>query len=286
MGNKFGGFSYIYNAVKHDIPFVESIESVIDVVDQFVLTECFSEDETWELCQELQAKYPKKVKLVRNDWVVDFREISTLANWTILNFDSDIKYVMELQSDEVIHEKDLEILRVLPDRLESEGKSAARWNYLHFVCNSSTTFPFCYSSLVRIVERRTPWRVIGDGVQFAYGGDQQIPEEMIINTDIEVFHYGKMKDPTKGQAKELSFQNLFRDLGFPDKRSVEMQEKLNGKCDYLYLFRDHVVNKTINKFEGTHPRVMQKRLEEFRSNGFEQFVSMMEDGLKIEFGDK
>lgn len=279
--HKLAGFSYIYNGTKFDIPFVESIKSVIDIVDQFVLTECYSEDDTWERCLELQKEYPTKITLLRKEWVTHFTQISNLANWTATHVREDIKFVFQLQSDEVVHEKDLEELKLLPERLLHENKTAARWKYIHFLGGPSITFPFCYSDLVRVIKRGENWQVIGDGVQFAKEGSR-IPEDEVINTGIEVFHYGKMKSPEKGFQKEVSFQNLFTDLGFPDPKMKTMQENLNKDyCDYVYLFKDHIVNKTIHKFDKTHPKVMGEYLLQFKNSGYEQLCSAVEKELNI-----
>lgn len=282
MNNKLAGFSYIYNAVKFDIPFIESIKSVIDVVDQFVLTVCESEDNTKEIAEDLFLQYPKKIKLVYSDWVKHFTEISKLANFTTLYIDEDISYMFQLQSDEVIHENSLEELVHCPERMRETRKTAASWKYHHFLGGPEITFPFCYTSAVRIAQRDQNWHVIGDGVQLAYPGDR-IPGNLVLDTNIEVFHYGKMKDPLKGFQKEVSFQNLFVDIGFPDPKMKVMLDTLGKEhCDYVYLFRDHVINKTISKFTGTHPVAMKERLEKFKALGYEQLVSAVEQSLKIE----
>lgn len=281
-GHKLAGFSYIYNGVKFDIPFIQSIESVIDVVDEFVLAECYSEDETWELCQQLSFKYPNKIKLVRHAWVKHYSELRNLANWASHQTSADISYIMELQSDECIHEKDLEELSLLPEKMSELHKDAARWKYLHFLGGPTITFPFCYDVAVRVVKKNTPWVVIGDGVQFAFGG-RWLPDPHIITSNIEVFHYGKMKAPDKGHRKEVAFQNLFTDIGFPDPKMEEMVDKLGKEyCDYVYLFRDHFINKTIRRYEGVHPKVMLPYIEAFKSAGFEQLVSQVERSLKAE----
>lgn len=279
--NSLAGFSYIYNGNKFDIPFVESVESVIDVVDQFILTECYSEDDTWDRCLELQSKYPSKITLLRREWVKHFSEISILANWTMLHAKDNIKFLFQLQSDEVIHEDSLEELNYLPYLLKRSNRSAAGWKYTHFLGGPSITFPFCYSELVRVVERGNNWKVIGDGVQFARDG-VYIREEEVINTNIQVFHYGKMKSPEKGFQKEISFQNLFTDIGFPDPKMKVMKDTLNKDyCDYIYLFKDHIVNKTIEIFKGSHPKVMEQYLLQFKNSGYEQLFSAIEKEVGI-----
>ncbi len=281
MKTNLAGFSYIYNGIAFDIPFVESIKSVIDVVDQFVLTECYSKDMTWEVCLQLRDEYPDKIKLLRREWVKHYTEISYLANWTASHIDENIDYCMQLQSDEVIHEKDLDLLRRSPSLMNLNNKTASSWQYQHFIGNPETVFPFCYSELVRIVRRGENWEIIGDGVQFNKFG-KMIPENEVLKTDIEVFHYGKMKDPRKGYKKEVDFQNLFKDIGFPDPRMAEMKEKLGEEyCDYVYLFESNVVDNKIREFKGTHPLVMQKYLQKFNDEGYAQFVSRMKENLEL-----
>jgi len=279
-----GAFTAIYNAEKFDIPFVESVESVIDIVKQFVLVECFSEDNTFSMCQDLQNRYPDKIKLVRRPWILHFTELAS-----VFNFAKDFlttTHAYELQSDEVVHHDSLDELRMLPERMLLEHKTGARVHFTHFLQSPSVTFPFCYETLVRVVQQNTPWRTIGDAVQQAYQ-DSYIPEEKVLDTTIQVYHYGKaLKSPEKGFAKEVAFMENFRDLGFPDPKMKEMKAKIGERCDYLYLFRDHVVNKTIKKFTGTHPHSMAARIAAFKDAGYEQFVSEMENSLRINFEEK
>jgi hypothetical protein len=281
MPSNLAGFSYIYNAVNFDIPFVESIKSVIDVVDEFVLTECYSQDATWEMCLQLKSKYPDKITLLRHPWVKHFTEIQDLANWTMGHIDQQIKYAMELQSDEVVHEKDLDKLVKVTEEMAICGKHAARWNYQHFLASPEVVFPFIYSSVIRIADRTSNWLITGDGVQFAID-KLYIVEDDVLSTDIEIFHYGKMKEPTKAWAKEWDFQNLFKDIGFPDPHMLEMKDKLGKEyCDYPFLFEETIKKGVISRFNGTHPAVMQERIKEFKDMGWEQFQSKVIEGLKL-----
>jgi len=282
MRPTLGAFTIIYNADKYDIPIVESVESVIDVVDQFSIVECYSEDDTFAICQDLQKKYPEKIKLLRRPWVMHFTELASVFNLAKDQLTTDVVY--ELQADEAVGDESVEELRNLPERMLREKKTAARVHFIHFL-TVSTVFPFCYETVIRVARQNTPWNTIGDGVQLAYP-DSYVPEDKVLDTGIKVYHYGKaLKSPEKGFDKELAFMNKFLDLGFPDPKMKEMSEKIGERCDYLYLFRDHIVNKTIKKFTGVHPRSMQKRIADFKDAGYEQLVSEMEAGLKIAFDE-
>jgi hypothetical protein len=270
---------------KYDYPFEESIRSVIGAVDQFVICECKSEDDTLAIAERLQREFPDKIKIVQRSWVMDFREISAVANFALAQLTTD--YAFQIQADEVMHEDSLQELIDLTLAMDLAGTRAARVHYTHFMANYETTFPFCYETLVRIVRKDSPWKIIGDGVQFAISTPQGeiVPEDDILNTNIQIFHYGKVKDPTKGWQKEWDFQQLYTDIGFPDPKMKEMERVLGSqKCDYVFLFEDHVRKGTIKRFDGTHPAVMAKRIAEFKAGGYEQFISMVKQDLEIKHG--
>jgi hypothetical protein len=286
MKPTLGAFTYVYNMVAYDYPFVESVQSVIDVVDEFVICECNSTDETMKIVEVLRSLYPEKIKVVHRNWVQHFTDIQNVANFASSHLTTD--YMFQLQADEVVHEDSLPALLATVAELHAIGarKSAARVHYTHFMANYETTFPFCYETLVRIVRRGSPWKIIGDGVQFAFN-DQYVPNVYVLDgPPIEVFHYGKVKDPVKGWQKEWDFQQLYVDIGFPDPKMQEMLQVLgHPEVDYVYLFADHVKNGTIKKFEGTHPAVMHARITAFKDGGFEQFVSRVKADLAIRHGE-
>jgi hypothetical protein len=203
--------------------------------------------------------------------------------------DDDIEWAYQIQADEVLHENSIPILRSAPLGMVANNKSAARVHFIHFMANYETTFPFCYDALVRVASRRKMWEIIGDGVQFAKhsAGCDAIPEEEVLDTVIQVFHYGKVKEAEKGFRKEWEFQQLYKDIGFPDPKMMEMV-KTTGKeaCDYVYLFEDHVRKGTIKKFTGVHPLVMKDRIAAFKAGGYEQFVSQVKENVKITFGEQ
>jgi len=285
---KLGAFTYWYNMTVFDYPAEESVRSVIPAVDQFVICECRSQDNTLDIAKKLQSEFPDKIKIVRRNWVTHFTQIASVANFAMDALNDDIDFAYQIQADEVLHEDSIEELTSMPNMLTEAKKTAARVKYVHFMANYQTTFPFCYDTLVRIASRKHSWEIIGDGVQFAKhsAGRDDIPEEEVLNTEIQVFHYGKVKDAEKGWQKEHDFMELYRDIGFPDPKVAEMEAKLGKKfCDYIYLFEDHVKNGTIKKFTGVHPFVMKDRIAAFKAGGYEQFVSEMEANVKIAFKD-
>jgi hypothetical protein len=278
LPNTLGIYQFIRNGVYYDYPFEESIESMIPIADQIVICECYSDkDDTWDRLVKIREKYPK-ITLVRSDWVSRFDGLSNIGNYasTFLN----TEWMWQVQSDEVIHEKNYpDLQRLLKSDTLPKDITALRTKYMHFLCNYETEFDFCYKTIIRIARKGYGWKLHGDACQLDRTGFSQ---KEVLDTDIEVFHYGKVHSGGVGWQKEWDFQQLFKDIGFPDPKMMEMKEKFGEEfCDYVYLFESSIREGKVRKFEGTHPKVMENRIKLFKDNGWEQFVSRMKEGLKI-----
>jgi hypothetical protein len=274
-----GVYQFIRNGVIYDYPFLESLESVVPIADQIVVCECESEDNTLELLQQFQEKYKDKVTIVRHSWARHFTELSVIGNYAALFLDTDFKW--HVQSDEVIHENQYNNIKAWIKLVEKHNLNvtALTTKYIHFVCNYETTFPFVYDEIIRIHRRGSNWMLVGDACQLAGGSEREV-----LHTDITVYHYGKVHSGEKGWKKEWDFQQLFKDIGFPDPKMLEMKEKLGKEyCDYLFLFEKDIIENKIKKFTGTHPKVMHKRIKEFKDNNYEQFVSKIKENLRIQY---
>ena len=67
--------------------------------------------------------------------------------------------------------------------------------------------------------------------------------------DAVIYHYGWVKIPEIQQAKQKYFNKLWHDDEWIDKNVPRVEE-----FDYSQI-------DSLSKFEGTHPRVMQKRID-------------------------
>jgi len=276
MNNLLGIYCFIRNGIKFDYPFIESIESAVPIADQIVINECDSEDNTLEELQKLKEKYPKKIKIIRSDWVTHHSQLSTRGNECIPWLTT--KWHWQLQADEVLHEKDYDLIRKTlidtPDHID-----AYKVHFYHFMANYETEFDFCYTKAARIARKGTNWWLTGDAAEIAGGPPHRLfdfPEEM------RVFHYGKVKDGKTGWAKEWNFTNLYKDLGFPDPKMMEMKEKFGEEyCDYIYVFEGAIRRGEVRRFTGTHPKVMEERISNFKMGGYEQLISRSNDELDL-----
>jgi glycosyltransferase involved in cell wall biosynthesis len=276
-----GFYQFLYNGEKYDYPWRESLESVYPVADEIVVAECHSTDDTWEKLQEFASTRPK-IRLIRHDWVTHFSELSKIGNACVPEMSSE--WVTQIQADEVLHENSypfFEQLKTTPAsefrNLQGRIATAFRTHYTHFLANYETEFDFCYQSLIRIAKRGSGWWLHGDACQLDGGN-----KNLVIDSPVQVFHYGKVHEGHTGFEKEWDFQALFKDIGFPDPKMLEMKEKLGESyCDYLYLFKEQIAKGTVRRFTGTHPAVMKDRIARFKEGGWEQVQSRMDEALKL-----
>lgn len=266
-------YQFLRNGEEYAYPWRESLLSAYPVADEIVVAECFSSDATWKELQEFASDKPK-IKLLRHRWVTNFKELAHIGNFCIAN--TKTSWHWQLQADEVIHEDSYEEIRNLVETAPSLT-TAAKVHYTHFLANYGTLFPFIYQELVRIARGGQGWRLTGDACQLD-GGDRR----SVVDTNIQVYHYGKVKEGSVGYKKEWDFQQLYTEIGFPDPKMLQMKDKFGAEyCDYVYLFEDAVRRGEVKKFMGTHPKTMQERVARSKLEGWEQFVSKMKDDLKL-----
>lgn len=64
---KVTGFSFIRNGIKYDYPIVESIKSILHVVDKYFIAVGNSDDQTRELVMNIASD---KIKIIDTFWEV------------------------------------------------------------------------------------------------------------------------------------------------------------------------------------------------------------------------
>jgi hypothetical protein len=103
---KISGFSYVRNGFKYEYPFMQSIQSVLPICDEFVIAVGDSEDGTREAIEGIGSS---KIKIVDTVWNEQLRTsgkiFSQQANIALKETTGD--WAFHIQADEVIHEQDL-----------------------------------------------------------------------------------------------------------------------------------------------------------------------------------
>lgn len=261
------GHLIIRNGFKYDYPWLEAIDSILPAVDEFILLEAYSEDDTYKACLELAEKH-KKIRLIRGSWSPQteiekerpYFALARLTNKCIFFVETD--WHIQIQGDEVLHHDYIDYVKDLPNKLKGTFYDSARVHYHHFVANYQTTFPFIYENRVRIARKDSPWRSMGDACELGMGASNKV-----FDTPIMYHHYGKIKPSNLAMLKEKDFQSMFKAVGFPDPKLAEMGDDV----DYFYLFKNAYEKGLFKNFKGTHPKAMEARIKQAKEDGWEQF---------------
>jgi hypothetical protein len=245
---KITGFSFIRNAVKNDYPIVEAILSILSVCDEFVIAVGKSDDETLSLIQNINSP---KIRIIETEWDNSLREggqtfaIETDKAYAAISPDTD--WAFYIQGDECVHEKYLPaIKKAMQDSLNDENVEGLLFKYLHFYGSydfiaSSRRW---YRNEIRILKYDKNVHSYRDAQGFRKN-DRKIQVKPI---DAYIYHYGWVKAPKGLNNKVQNFNQFY----YPE---VPTGENIIESTEFDYGNADRLL-----KFEGTHPKVMQDRI--------------------------
>lgn len=110
------GTLVVRDALRQGYPFVEAVEAVLPICDEFLVSDGWSTDRTWECLEALAAAYPGRIMLYRDEWAGATRGTEVVARITnrLLERCRGV-YALNVQANEVLHESGLDELRRLPD---------------------------------------------------------------------------------------------------------------------------------------------------------------------------
>jgi len=268
---KVTGFTFIRNAIKYDYPVVEAIKSILPICTDFVVAVGESEDETLNLIQSID---PNKIKIVQTVWDDSLREGGrVLAEETDKAFQAisdDSDWAFYIQGDEIIHEKYHSTILEGMKKWKNDTKiDGLLFNYLHFYGSYDYIgiSPQWYAYEIRIIKNNKKIYSYKDAQGFRKNDNEKLKVKLI---DAFVYHYGWVKEPRAMQQKQENFNKLWH--------NEEWMEKNVIKADTF----DYSNIDALDKFKGTHPKVMQKRINNTNWK-FEYDMSFNKLSLKNKF---
>lgn len=243
---KVSGFTFIRNAVKYDYPIVESILSILPIVDEFVVLVGKSEDSTLALIESINSS---KIKIVQSVWDDTLRKggrvLAVETDKAFQQVDADSDWAFYLQGDEVIHEKYLPVIKkAMRDNLNDKKVEGLLFKYKHFY----GSYDFIgdsqrwYRQEIRVIRNNKRIQSYRD----AQGFRKENKKLKVKAIDAWVYHYGWVKPPEIQQAKNKYFPSLW---GNAENKEAFVEESF----DYSQI--DSLAN-----FEESHPEVMLKRI--------------------------
>ncbi len=261
------GFTFIRNAVKLDYPVKEAILSILPVVDEMVVAVGQGDDNT----RELIASLGPKIRIVDTTWDDSLREggkvLADETNKALDAVNPSADWCFYIQGDECLHEKYHEEIRakmsLYKDQQEVEG---LLFDYAHFYgsydyLGDSRTW---YRKEIRIIRNDRNIRSYRDAQGFRKVGKKL----HVKSIDAEIYHYGWVRHPKYQMAKLREANKLWHDDDY-------INEKFDANKDFDYSEID-----SIKPFEGTHPAVMQERIDAMNWK-FDRDPSVKSFGLKL-----
>jgi len=249
---KVSGFTFIKNALIYDYPIVEAIQSILPICDEVVVAVGKSDDATLQLIQNIPSS---KIKIIETVWDESLREggqvLAEETNKAFAAINTVSDWAFYIQGDEVVHEKYLEhIQSAMHQYKDSPQVDGLLFNYLHFYGSYDYvgTSLNWYPHEIRVIKNNSSIYSYQDAMGFRKGDNQKLQVKAI---DAFVYHYGWVKEPAAMQRKQLNFNKYWHDDQWIDQNVVKAEA-----FDYYQALR------SLKRFEGTHPKVMLKRIEQ------------------------
>ena len=240
------GFTFIRNGVRFDYPFLESIHSLLPLVDELVVAVGDSDDGTRDRLKSLRSP---KIRLIDTVWDPAERQGGTiLAQQTNIALNQTTgDWAFYLQGDEVLHEADCDIIQSRLAQAHSDERiEGLLFDYAHFygsydwVGNSRRW----YRREVRLFRNRAGVRSWGDAQGFRREGKKL----NVRHIPARIFHYGWVKPPKAQQDKLRSFHRLWN-------ADEWVQNEVGNAPEYSYADGGR-----LREFQGAHPSVMAERV--------------------------
>jgi len=264
---KISGFTMGKNALKLYYPMRQSVESILPLVDEFVVA-LGDSDEDDITRAEIAAIGSDKIRIVDTIWDIEKypRGMEHAHQTDIAMNQCSGDWLFYLQSDEVVHERDLETIRMrCRELLDDQEVEGLLFRYRHFWGDyEHVQDGHCwYRKEIRIVRnkpeihswesaqsfRRIP---VFDGLN--YRVQEGTYKLHVAEVDAEIFHYGWVRPPRVMQNKIKAFN-----INHRGKENVEKREAAHH-FDRIF---DYGNLSKYTRYEGSHPAVMLNWMADF-----------------------
>jgi len=240
---KVSAFTFIKNGQILGYPFLQSIQSILPIVDEFVINVGASEDETLDMIRSIQDK---KIRIIQSKWNDGMHNRGYVYGQQkmIAQFNCTGDWAFYIEGDEVYHEKDLEkIHKSMELHLNDSKVEALVFDFKHFYGNANTILdsPGWYRKEARIIKNSVRsyapdglfWLVLESNKKGRYPWAK--------HTGASCYHYGWVRSQDQMNLKSTKVQKYWG--GDP------------VKIDYTQMDQS-----IIRPFQGTHPKIVENWL--------------------------
>ena len=240
---KISAFTFIKNGQILGYPFLQSIQSVLPIVDEFVINVGDSEDNTLTLIESLNNS---KIRIIKSKWsnLMKDRGYVYGQQKMIAQFNCTGDWLFYVEGDEVYHENDLEkIYKSMQSHLDDTSVEALVFDFYHFYGNSMSYLdsPGWYRSEARIIKSSIRsyapdglfWLVLDSNKKGRYPRAKKI--------GAYCYHYGWVRSEDQMNLKSQKVQQYWGNLPV--------------MIDY-----SQIDQSIIKEFLGSHPKIISSWL--------------------------
>ena len=237
---KVSAFTFIKNGQILGYPFLQSINSILPIVDEFIINVGESEDDTLKMIQSIKSK---KVRIIESKWNDKIQDRGYVYGQQkmIAQFNCTGDWAFYIEGDEVYHERDLEqIKKSMKIHLNNPNVEALVFDFNHFYGNANSILnsPGWYRSEARIIKNTIRsyapdglfWLVLDSNKKGRYPKSKK--------TGVTCYHYGWVRSEEQMNLK-----------------SSKVQKYWGGNP--VIIDYSQINQSIIEKFKGTHPEVIK-----------------------------
>jgi len=237
---KISGFTFIKNGQILGYPFLQSIQSILPIVDEFVVNVGESEDETLSLIKSIESD---KIRIIQSKWndTMQNRGYVYGQQKMIAQFNCTGDWAFYIEGDEIYHEADLDKIKAsMHAHNDNSNVEALVVDFYHFYGNANSYLdsPGWYRSEARIIKNSVRsyapdglfWLVLESNKKGRY--------PRAVKVGAHCYHYGWVRSEAQMNLK-----------------SEKVQKYWGGKpvnIDYSQMDQS-----IIKEFQGSHPKMVK-----------------------------
>jgi len=236
---KVSAFTFIKNGQLLGYPFIQSIKSVLPIVDEFIINVGLGEDSTLD---EIKNIHDPKIRIIQSHWNDNMKDRGFVYGQQkmIAQYNCTGDWAFYIEGDEIYHENDLDkIYMSMKESLSNPDIEALIFDFYHFYGNGNSYLdsPGWYRTEARIIKNslRTYapdglfWLVLDSNKNGRYPNAK--------HTGANCYHYGWVRSENQMNLKSEKVQKYWGESA--------------KKIDYSQMDQS-----IIKKFQGTHPKII------------------------------
>jgi hypothetical protein len=242
---KISGFTFIRNGTILGYPFIESINSILPICDEFIIAVGPSEDDTLVRLKNIKSK---KIKIIQTQWNENMKDRGFVyaQQKMIAQFNCSGDWAFYLEGDEVIHQDDLKtIKKAMKTSLNNSNIESLVFDYYHFFGSKDwiATSPAWYRNEARII--RNNLRTWSPDALYFVNMDKNKKGRYpnAITVGVPIYHYGHIRSVASMNDKLKRVGRYWK---------TKIPNFISYKID----------PQAVKPFFGQHPFIMNKWLKE------------------------